>query len=663
MQFKLGSALLAVAVLGSACEGGSSTGPAAIEFEPAPPPAGDGFVAQYAPPVDAGPYPNDIYNAPGETVDVPVKRTRPLAQAVNTLDGFSTTAPITAPFNAPVDPATLVPLDPLAPTGNETLFVLNVTAGAPLVPGVDYDVRLSTAAGTNGAVVEIVPLVPLAPDTTYAFLLTSGIESAAGVAATADTVFRLVRDAHLAGQSTGNPDLDALLPAIGPLVDLGVNLLGLPGTSIVSAWSVSTQSIGDVLEHIDTTATAQPAVLAPTGMTTADVSSLLPGTADIHTGYLEIPYFGDPAAPLTSFWVNAGLVPPTRDDPAPIPQGGQLRIPLLATLPNATSGQTAPADGWPVIVLQHGVTANRTVLLTMADAFAQAGFAAVAIDLPLHGITDVSNPLYQGPDGPFGDNERHFNLDNVGPVGDLEPDGVIDNGWQIFNVQNPLNARDHARQAVSDLIHLLRTVPNLDFDGDAAGDLDAVRIHFVSVSLGSIFGMPFLAVNDDYETATLTSPGGPYMEFLTDPNAIDFGLPIRAGIAAAGLPFGTVGFADFARDLQTVLDAVDPLNYAAAIVADPDPPPIHVIEVLGDTAVPPALTENLAALMGLEAVGSTVMDAGGVRGIVRFTAGGHTSIFNPQVDPAVTVEMQTQTAGFAASNGTLLPVSDESLVQ
>ncbi|MDH3509157.1 MAG: hypothetical protein OEQ25_18615, partial [Gammaproteobacteria bacterium] len=97
------------------CESGTSSGPAAIAFTPAPAPSGQGFVALYAPPVDVGPYPNDIYNPvvamTGPTLAVPEKITSPLAEAVNTLDGFSTTAAITAPFNAPLDPATLIPFD------------------------------------------------------------------------------------------------------------------------------------------------------------------------------------------------------------------------------------------------------------------------------------------------------------------------------------------------------------------------------------------------------------------------------------------------------------------------------------------------------------------------------------------------------------------------
>ncbi len=657
-----GARLATVAILAAfvaGCESGSSTGPAPIEFTTALPASGEGFVAQYAPPVDVGPYPNDIYNLPGQTLSIPVKLTRPLAEAVNTLDGFSTTAKITAPFSDRLDPATLVPFNPLvAASGAESIFVLNATTGVPLVPGLHYAISISTAAGTNGSILEIDPLVPLEPDTTYAIILTAGIQSAAGVAAGPDTVFEIVRDAHLNGVLTGNQDLNALLPAIGPLIDVATGLLGLPGEAVVSAWSVSTQSIGDTLEWLAATATAQPQLLAPMGISTAALGLL--GVADVYAGFIEAPYFGDPADPLGSFWINAAFQPLTRDDPVPIPRGGTLRLPLLATVPNASSGQGRPAEGWPVAVVIHGVTVNRTVMLTLADAFAAAGFAVVAIDLPLHGVTDITSPFYQGPDSPFGDNERHFNLDNVGAVGDLSPDGQIDNGWQIFNVGNPLNARDHARQAVADLIHLARTAPTLDFDGDAMADIDPNRVHFVSLSLGSIFATSFLAVSDDVSTATMSSPGGPFGDFLYDPDASDFGIPIRRGIEAAGLPFGTVGFDDFVRDLQTILDPIDPLNYAVQAAAGH---PLHVIEVLGDTAVTPALTDSLAAVMGLTDVSTTTVDAAGVRGIVRFTAGEHSSLFNPTIDIEVTTEMQMQTVGFAVSGGTTIAVANEAIVQ
>ncbi len=104
------------------------------------------------------------------------------------------------------------------------------------------------------------------------------------------------------------------------------------------------------------------------------------------------------------------------------------------------------------------------------------------------------------------------------------------------------------------------------------------------------------------------------------------------------------------RDLQTVIDPVDPVNYAADAAALH---PLHVLEILGDTAVPNGPTDYLSSLWGLPSVSSTVAVAppATTSGIVRFTAGGHSSLFNPAIDPAVTTEMQREVVTFAASAG------------
>ena len=91
-------------------------------------------------------------------------------------------------------------------------------------------------------------------------------------------------------------------------------------------------------------------------------------------------------------------------------------------------------------------------------------------------------------------------------------------------------------------------------------------------------------------------------------------------LSAQGLPQGTVGFDNFVRDLQTVIDPVDPINYAAAAAANH---PLHVIEVLGDTAVPNAPNDYIAQLWGLPSRSTTaaVAPPATVSGIVRFRSG------------------------------------------
>src|SRR3546814_14235632 len=61
-------------------------------------------------------------------------------------------------------------------------------------------------------------------------------------------------------------------------------------------------------------------------------------------------------------------------------------IPVLVTIPNANSGKTIPADGWPVVIFHHGITGNRTQMIAIAPPLAAAGFAAAAIELPLPGL-------------------------------------------------------------------------------------------------------------------------------------------------------------------------------------------------------------------------------------------------------------------------------------
>ena len=92
----------------------------------------------------------------------------------------------------------------------------------------------------------------------------------------------------------------------------------------------------------------------------------------------------------------------------------------------------------------------------------------------------------------------------------------------------------------------------------------------------------------------------------------------------------------------------------------------YVVEVLSDTAVPATLTENVARLMGPTGLTSVhppgTANASGIRGIVRFTAGVHSSMFNP-VNLPVTTEMQTEAVAFALTGGTQLPVANAAVVQ
>src|SRR5690606_25129821 len=242
-----------------------------------------------------------------------------------------------------------------------------------------------------------------------------------------------------------------------------------------------------------------------TRLITAHVNAALQGKADIFAGTVRVPYYLtarntacdspgtlNACGPIRGFWTAAGA-PPAPLDPAsrnltrfnPIPlKTADLDIPLLVTVPNAASvaGAARPANGWPVAIFQHGLTRNRADAIAIADAFADAGFVVVSIDLPLHGIGATSSAaLFRQPTL-----ERTFDLDvsnnnTLAPA----PDNVVDGSGQNFvNLVSLLTTRDNLRQGSVDLMALTRALPMLELTGDATPDIDGSRIHFVGHSLG-----------------------------------------------------------------------------------------------------------------------------------------------------------------------------------
>ena len=90
-----------------------------------------------------------------------------------------------------------------------------------------------------------------------------------------------------------------------------------------------------------------------------------------------------------------------------------------------------------------------------------------------------------------------------------------------------------------------------------------------------------------------------------------------------------------------------------------------MIEVIGDQVVPNTVdnqplagTEALARVMGLASVTADFSGSG----IVRFVAGNHASFLTPEASPEAFNEMQTETATFAAQNGTLIDIVDPSVI-
>ena len=636
------------------------------------------------------PYPNDVYffgSADG-TLELDTDDGSPLADAVATLDGFSTIAEILFPFSESLDATSLV--------GNQSVYVFEVTTDpvtrevtgvvGALLPGTDYTLGLANFAKAisgpgipepivtgDDSLLEIELLRPLAEKSSYLVLVTDGVQGTNGSSAVESSEYAEIRQTIQDGGSFADPRQEFLKELIASHLD-AADAEGVGSDSVIATTSFTTLSVSDVMTTVNTTATPQFSFIQFTGLDTSVVNPAL-GAAEIYAGIVQVPYFLSKTDPLGGFWLclpNPGLCTGSNPMPFPTDPTDPLSIPVLITAPGPKSafvmaGGMKPPGGWPVVIFSHGITRSRSDMLAMADGFADSGWAVIAIDHPLHGITDTMNPLY------LPDTERTFDLDLVNNA-DLSPgpDGTIDaSGTHFINLASPLTLRDNVRQASADLISLTASIPTMDIDGGGA-DFDAAQIHIVGHSLGSALATVYLASNTDVGAAVLSVPPARLTQWALTSEA--FAPRVVGGLVAGGLPYGSLVFNRFIRDLQNTVDAGDAINFGAAASANH---PVLLHEVVGDGAmvlpdqvVANLVTEQLIAVMQLPSV-TTPGVTPGPWGAVRFIAGSHSSVLDPTSSFAATVEMQTEMVVFIAGNplamlpggGMIILISDPTVIR
>lgn len=390
----------------------------------------------------------------------------------------------------------------------------------------------------------------------------------------------------------------------------------------------------------------------------------------------------------------------------PIPSVRALAdIPLMMSVPDESLVNTIrgalgedpisePADGWPVVIFQHGITGSKEQFLAIAGSLAVSGHAAIAIDHPLHGDRDFGVAQFNASQDPTA----------------------------YLNLASLLTARDNLRQSTADLISLRKAIgdANSVFGGAA---IDGDRVKFVGHSLGAIVGTNFLAiantphlfseqtphVNFAVEQATLGMPGGGIASFLLESE--NFGpviggllsyqqiAPFRAAVNEAienngGPAPGSPAFGDFltafyveffaeapaalvaARDellsqfsfaAQTVIESGDPINYAATVAASETP--VFLIQANGDavvpntTAFPTSGTAPLAAQLGLlPPLTESVMGSEPVSGYVRYEDATHASLLSPgttEIEARVQQSIQQSIGVYFESEGRALVIDEE----
>ncbi len=618
--------------------------------------------ALFDPAVGVLPFPNNLLFAGSEdgTLNIPLGETDPtdltsLQVSLNALDGFSTTSPITTQLSGVVNAETVIL--------GQTVRVFEVqTADNGAVIGVNAELDQSrVAVSLVENTIAIVPVVPLAESTDYMVVVTNGITTADGAAIVPSTSFIL---------AAGEVALSGPAAALEPVRQLTNAMIaaaasqGVDGTTVVQAWSFKTQSITPVMQAVKFASGASNIAIQATESDTKEFDPALRGFADVYEGSLELPYYrtapanaNDPAG-IASFWTDDAGNHLTRLNPTPFASSVQT-VPVLMSVPNASSGQTVPAGGWPISIFVHGINGDRTAMLQIADSMAQEGIAVIAIDQPMHGITDPTNRLSASMSS-LSVTERTFNIDLVDNVtGAAGPDGVVDpSGRHFYSPAFLLATRDNLRQSVADLFVLSASIVNI-----TSVPVDVSRKSLIGHSLGGSAATPFLAFDDSIVAATLGMPAAGLVQ--TTLSSARFGPPIIAGLEAAGVAEMTPEFELFKVGAQTVVDSADAINFGSMAAQNT---PIHMIEVIGDTTVPNTIagaplagTEALARVMGLASASADTSESA----IVRFTEGNHSSLLltGDGESTAAMDEMQAQTAKFASSSGGLITIANTAIVQ
>ncbi|MBN2866426.1 MAG: lipase [Thiotrichales bacterium] len=631
------------------------------------------------------PFPHDALfsGSTDGTLNIPVDDETNYADptvALNALDGFSTTSPITFSLTKAVDTsgslATGVKIYPADVAIVEGTRVVTAV-GEPLSFGQDYFI---TPTDAELKTVAIIPLKPLEAKKTYLVVVNDQLLDIDGEPMIRGVIFnRLAGTESLVGSS---------LEALEPLRQLtNAQLAALASASVdvatvVASWSFTTQSTSDVLETVKSSITSNAntsLALVDSGLDTSDVGGL--GAAKIYAGTIDVPYYltaptdSNPLPVVSSFWQAANEQFLTQFNSTPVATS-TVTIPVVMTKPQIG---TKPAEGWPVVIFQHGVTQNRGNVLAVADALANAGYAAIAIDMPLHGITP-DNMRFAALR--MAEVERTFDVDLVtqdenGSVTIAAPDGVVDSsGRHFINLSSLLTTRDNLRQAVADLMQLKSALSSatlldsaMNFEG--VTELDSSKVAFVGHSLGGIVGGMFTDLLDDELQSAVFAMAGTQASYLLAGSPA-FGPEIVAGLAAQGVEAGTAEFNQFLLAAQTVIDSADPVNYVANIAS-----PSLMIEVVGDgvddstkdqvvpnsvPTAPLAGTEPWIILQEMATLTGTGLVPNG-KGALRFNSGDHSSILLPDTDLTATVTMQEAMASFVKTEGAAVSVSDNSTIQ
>lgn len=568
-------------------------------------------------------------------LDASGKCTSPAAAGFLALDGFSTTGAILGPTSDLIragtitkdtlqlwdlsDKANPVQVDPNSLILEPCEFTSAAQADGTCTPpatALSPVIAIQPAGATAGDPSSVFRTKPLKDSTDYAVVMTTGIQDKSGAPLGSGSAARLLKffNPIVAGGHATVPGLDDATAVqledmrgkLKPVLD-ALTKAGTGRGSVAIAYTFHTQTILSqgvqlaALPYSPTlpAATALPgpvsAGTAAAAFTKFGVVDAIPSSNIDEVLETDITTFNliDPAT-------GAFNPDPTKAVATPIhvliatPKAANANVP-------ACTGPLAPFTKCaPLMVFRHGLGGGRAQMLLIADTYAAAGMATVAIDAAMHGDRSFCVSGTSGAaSGCAGPNPACTTALPAGAQGDVHPPGTCANGF----VKNPVTpgatgntdgipavsgslpyllsanffrTRDTFRQDLIDESQLVRaiafvpgdpTVHHTVFEHMAARGviIDPATIYYSGQSLGAIHGTLDVATNPRISKAVLNVGGGTLVDIFTNSPAFQAG--VDALLAQVGIQRGTAKFLQFLVVAKTVLDPADPVNFAGHLTA------------------------------------------------------------------------------------------------
>jgi alpha-beta hydrolase superfamily lysophospholipase len=567
--------------------------------------------ALYDPTAGIIPYPNDLLmtldnKGNPEQVNIPLDENWPIAQyfavmSLNSLDGFSTVAGTSTTFLQALDPASfhfVNALTDLVGTGLGETYSLAVadvtdvdpTAGieglGPLLDDANIlgDGEIIAKYEFGNLVLKAAPGNPLRAGRRYMVVAFDNLKSQAVDAEEVPLpvevapVFFLTRSPDPLVNDEGQSNVSILDDASAGLLEqlrqqydpiftaLESDIVGVPRERVVMFWTFTTQTIGTWLHKLK-----KKLVTLSIGPGTSPgtvVDGEVEGLENVYKAVLDGSFAG---------YVALAKLDPEDDTPDPIymsfddegtPDWQPENLPLVILVPKAHGDIQPP---FPVVILQHGMYGNKKEVFSQADAFLEAGYAVVSMDLPLHGDRTIEGQ---------------------------------ENGTGFFTA-DPVATRDHIVESAFNIVQLISYIGrgNSGFKlwfTQASGEpglLDTEDLYFVGSSLGAMAGTLALAVTDEVDGAALVAPAGNLTRIIVETTDKSFQDPINEALEALGLAPGTPEYKQFIDTAQALLDRADPVNYARHLAQErlfeSDALPLFILTAGKDELMPKATSKEV----------------------------------------------------------------------